>query len=57
MYRTTIHILAEEEDGKPESDVMTGELVNGYEEYLTACTDAWYRLQRILAHRKEEVKE
>jgi hypothetical protein len=55
MYRLAVNLTYTEAE---DCDVMTGEVIFDFEEYMTACTDLWYRMQRIRTHVAErEEKE
>jgi len=41
-------------DEDTEVNVIVGDIVGNFEEYLDACTTIWYRLQKIKSRRAKE---
>jgi hypothetical protein len=49
-YRVALDIMDED----TEANVIIGDVVGNFEEYLDCCTNTWYRLQRIIARKAKE---
>jgi hypothetical protein len=49
-YRVALDVMDED----TEANVIIGDVVGNFEEFLNCCTDTWYRLQKIKSRRAKE---